>query len=687
MRISLEDESGLTSDIEDRYTIRPHADVAESHYSSVAGRVQDECSLSSLTPASRSSPSPALHLNHPPPSGFSPQESGRESPGVYRERRSTYGVVDQATAIPGGSPEARSSEAGGQFLLISEILGEDLPPAHIIEFTLENYINAVHWFMLLFHEPSFRAELQILTATGYVRADRVPFLLLALLVIGIGASYATSSDAQERCPGVDIDALATRLIRKVEGKLLDLYDDAGIETVQVLILLSAYYFYNGRPHRSFALSGSAFKVAQALGIQREPSWNFSDPILREVWRRLGWALYVADVFGAISYGTPCTVQDIEWDLTFPGNIDDTSLTCPGFESMETYNDETIGPVTIFSYQRYKFRLYRIASSIARNVYMRNGATLHHVVGEIKAINERLHQWEKCIPRELRLKHLRCNSTDEKIRQTFKIFQLQALVLQLSYDNIQLVLHRPLLTMNRVPRWPLEGAASAGELVPDTRRGPADDVNGMIRTSKYQCWVSSMRTSRLGEYADILAASRNTHGAAYVGIQSFTAGVVLGIFALSDPLSDQAHRAKHAVSKIVKLPRLHKYRTVVSDQCGAILEELIRLVLAEEMKALLTDGDHPAHNGAGIALQDREVPRNPYTNTDDVHTYQQPLAVTTQVGEQVSGDVEMPESDSAGFLSQQPPDLPEDIACGNFTDALLSLQDGTGSSLACLTHFC
>ena len=361
-------------------------------------------------------------------------------------------------------------------------------------------------------------------------------------------------------------------------------------------------------------------------------------------------------------------------MALPEDIDDTSLTCPGFESQETYGGSTAGPVTIFSYQRYKFRLYRIASSITSNIYCRSGATLKEVVRRIKSLNRRLLQWEKCIPRELRLECLNCVATDEKTQSTMRTFQLQALVLQLSYDNIQLVLHRPLLTMNRVPRWPLNAEYAAHDVYHSSLGSSADEANDMIKSSKCQCWVSALRTSTIGDYANILVVSRSTYGAGYGAIQSFTAGVVLGIFALADPLSDQAHQAKRAVAKVIKLPKLHKYRTTVSDQCGRILEELLRLILAEETKALLIDVDASSEVNRGNhsnELNDSHNPSNGDSHVDDTDPGT-PSADLQQRTRDLSQETDL-QIASDPFQPQL--GLPVDIGGGNFSDALLSFQNG------------
>lgn len=348
--------------------------------------------------------------------------------------------------------------------------------------------------------------------------------------------------------------------------------------------------------------------------------------------------------------------------------------------MEIYDGETFGPVTIASYQRYKFRLYRIGYTITRNIYLRSGATLHEVVGEIKAINHRLLEWEKCIPRELRLKCLGNEATDHSTQRTIRAFQLQALALQLSYDNIQLVLHRPLLTINRIPRLPAPATAESSQVVRETR---ADGVDDMVKISKYQCWVSSMRTSKIGEHGIILAASQNTHGAAYAGIQTFTAGVVLGIFALSDPLSEQAHQAKRAMGRIIRQPRLHRFRTTVSDQCGAILEELIRLALAEEMKALLTEGETSVTDTAAKAFQAELNNGHTASNANlDCAEPRQGMDFDED-SIVVSGSAEGLGESQAGSFPYQTFELPRDIADGNFSEALVSLQDGKPNAMTSL----
>lgn len=278
------------------------------------------------------------------------------------------------------------------------------------------------------------------------------------------------------------------------------------------------------------------------------------------------------------------------------DLDDTSARCPGFESTEDREDaNSPQPVTLISYQRYKFKLYRIATPIAKTIYFHRGATVREVVERVRDIHQRLIEWNCSIPLELKLDSFRSDVSRSNQDPILKTFQLQALALQLSYDNIQLLLHRPLLAYTSKVSRPLstENREENDEDEGFSNKGGAEIPTAVANDnspdfSRKQCWESAMHTSRIGKYSFILQMARSTHAASYVGIQAFTAGVMLAMFALPDPLSQEAREAKGAIARLIKMPKLAGFRTHVSEQCSRILEGLLRLILAEEMKSLVSD---------------------------------------------------------------------------------------------------
>lgn len=271
------------------------------------------------------------------------------------------------------------------------------------------------------------------------------------------------------------------------------------------------------------------------------------------------------------------ISDSECDVSMVENMPDTAARHPALSSTEIGVDGHVDSVTIFSYQRYKFKLYQIASPIIGDIYLYQGADAPTTADKIQVIHGRLRKWFTTLPPELRLEGA-TPQVGQPDSATATTFALQAFALQLAYDNILIVLHRPLLS------YTLKQTGTGGN---QTARS----------TSRNQCWESAIRTSRLCYYEKYLHAVCGTHAAAYIGIHLFTAGMVLSVVALSNPLSSQSQEAKQALARIIRITRLMENHTTVSAQSGRILEGLVRLILNKEMSVLL-----PERSEAGVGWQ-------------------------------------------------------------------------------------
>ncbi|OAL31205.1 hypothetical protein AYO22_01238 [Fonsecaea multimorphosa] len=516
-------------------------------------------------------------------------QSPERMPSLNQDRPSTYGLVDQllqgydsqntmlsgSEAIPDATPDHSSSAViNGKVARVSDLIGSDLPPAEASILLFEVFIKSVHWFMMVFHESSLRAEMQSILTTGYVAERNLSTLVLILVILLIATKYTTEEELDNVCAGIDLPLLQSKLLKAIETHFLAILDQDNIGTIQVCILLSSFYFYHGRPNRCLAINSAALRIAQNLKFHREPYWHGIDATEREVRRRV--------CFGSITYGTTTTIKGSRCQVGLPQNIDDTSDRCPGFTSFENFEGEIPQEVTTLSYQRYKFRLYRIAEPIMGEIYFHDGRPVQDLIKKVQDINKQLLEWEKSVPPELNPKSFTSLSKGAPDPLT-RVFQLQALALQLSYDNIQLILHRPLLVYN--------GVLSLGPRLSVPQ--PPDLSTGFWETSKELCWNSARRTSCVDEYLATLKPIHNYHATSYIGIQTFTAGVMLGIFALSKPFSAQAQEAKRSIGRLIKMPKLLGYRTTISDQTGLILQRLLRLILDEELKVLTSDDVAPA----------------------------------------------------------------------------------------------
>ena len=376
-------------------------------------------------------------------------------------------------------------------------------------------------------------------------------------------------------------------------------------------------------------------------------------------------------FGTIAYGGPGSINDSDCDVAMVEDLDDLAAQHPRFHSKETLDDGSKVPVTVFSYQRFKFRLYRIASLIIGNGAFLRGATKSKIIERVGSIHEQLINWSASLPSEL--DPGKDYPALDSLTDVERTFRLQAVTLQLAYDNIMILLHRPLLQYN----FETSAKKSAQLNYAHTEGSDQSPIPQTQLLSKNQCWESAMRTSKLTELVDVLRFLKTTHAAAYTGIQMFTAGILLSIVALSQPMSSQAQEAKQAIACIIRVSKALGHRTLLSAQSSKILEGLFKVILAKEMKNMLleqnldTNDDGMLTTGAPTPRPSTPIGPTQMSEVQDYHSWISQMGQTT--GQQ---------SYAPQFQPYNPMYSSHDlsIALGNtdFNEGLSSLQEGITS---------
>ncbi|THV53860.1 hypothetical protein BGAL_0040g00210 [Botrytis galanthina] len=480
-------------------------------------------------------------------------------------------------AIPGGdfvNTQSKDRQTVESVSLDSLFPGFAFPPQPICDFLVESYRNSVHWFMLLFHEASFESEYKELMDSQAASPRQLGSAVLVLMVFTMGARYTTNEEALKACgTTLDLEALQQQLLKEVQAHLFDVVDIGGIESIQICVLLSSFYMYNGRPNLALAILGAGIRSSQAIGLHKESLWGPLAETAKEVRRRTWWALYVYDRFSSITYGRPLSINDSDCDVRMPGNLDDASNVHPLLKSLELIDANSPTQVTLNSYHRFKFALYNIASPIIGDIYNLKNSNPSNMAQQAISINTNLVRWFDQLPSELKLDSntdLDVSNLSASEVKVIRLFQLQALALQLAYDNIQIILHRPFLRYNHC-----------------LAVLPTSATSDLRPTSLEQCRHCARRTCNISpRYSYLLLAARDTHAVAYVAIQNFTAGVTLGMVALSDPGSEQAQDAKRGVSNSISLQRMLAVSSIVPLQTVKVLEELFRLIFKREMEIML-----------------------------------------------------------------------------------------------------
>jgi hypothetical protein len=160
-----------------------------------------------------------------------------------------------------------------------------------------------------------------------------------------------------------------------------------------------------------------------------------------------------------------------------------------------------------------------------------------------------------------------------------IYQLQALALKLAYENARILVHRPLL-------------AYKSKSPTDTE---IDDPNNLARDivnlSLQSCHDAALSTSNI-EMTPIFSLAADTYATAFIGMHTFTAGVMLCVLISIEPLALQSHESKLGLRRLLRMQSLLKSRShsSLTTQGLEILERLTKLVMEKELKEMLNSSE-------------------------------------------------------------------------------------------------
>jgi hypothetical protein len=237
-------------------------------------------------------------------------------------------------------------------------------------------------------------------------------------------------------------------------------------------------------------------------------------------------------------------------------------------------------ISLLAYHQCKFRLYRIMGLfLGRRRQQKQVETFH-------TIHQQLLQWRNDLPESLQLRSYDQNS------EHISLLQMQALNLQLTYNNLQIILHRTAAFQYNDKECKFSSPSTTNS------------------TSLQQLFDSAMDISELYKYSSTLHASRRTHADMHIGITLFTAGVVLCAICLSHPMTTMASQAKTGVMHIIRMCRntSSSKQHLVSTQSLSILDSLVTVVLRLETDLIIGRTSHPTvtnsnQHGTSMPTQD------------------------------------------------------------------------------------
>lgn len=474
---------------------------------------------------------------------------------------------------------------------------------------LQEYFSSVHWFSLVIYEPNFRSEFESMR-NGYIKPARRPFLLLLSVVLGLGAWYrGQRSHLQEDPPPAESRDWSQKLIANAESQIMEILDQSSVTAVQTLTLLGSFFVYHGRPNLSFSLLGATVKSAHAAGLhKRSANISFSEDEER---KRVWWTIYTWDRyallarkhyliltghlrFASITYGRPISIDENDCSVGMPKDVD---------ENVDFQGTAAAKKVLIcFStYQRELNKLYMIASPAIKQVYSARENVgpeqTQKYIALLEEVTIRLWHWHQDLPNRLSLDLSQdCPIT---LAPAPRAHYLQSLSLQLTFDSLLIILHRPFLKrqLSVLQCHGLggdHGLGVSGLRASETREGVTSSRSsseGVVvpagDNSQQQWWKAASRSARTAQLPQLAQVACDGHLAPFLAINLFNAAIVMIVLALSDPLADAAQEAKRAVARIYRLQGILGSRSTLSKQSIGVLRNLVVLLSRRESEAMLT----------------------------------------------------------------------------------------------------
>lgn len=516
---------------------------------------------------------------------------------------------------------------------ISE-LASLLPSREVATLLVDTYFDRIHWFMLIFHQDDFRQTWQQMYDLPREKlVEKFPnpeFISIFLVVIAIALQYAGSHRQNLlKVHGIYPMEFKERILSTIQAKILDIVSLGSLEAVQTCILLGTYYLYHGKPELAWPVCGCGLRIAQALNLHLKlpHTGPMSSGIYRqnETRKRCWWAIYEIETFCSMSYGYPHSIRDSDCDVEL---LDPSTKSITGQSPALDATNKC--PATLLSYKYLMSKLSVLIHDTLTDLYglgslkgqnsrgMSGGSSgLQNLFRKVSALDARLRKWSAGIPDVLQLSEsttltYSCmDEMDQDIgvsgpRFEAHIFQLQALALKLAYENTRILVHRPLLAYKSIP--PAE----------TTIEDPSTMTRDTVKLSLQSCRHAALAISDI-ERNPIFSLAASTYAAAFIGIHTFTAGVMLCILISIEPLGQQSYESKMGLRRLLRMQSLLKSKShsTLAAQGLEILQRLTRLVTDKELKELLkASEDEPVSLPQPVSSIDELAAQNPAQNLNE-----------------------------------------------------------------------
>ncbi|KAM0815780.1 putative Fungal-specific transcription factor domain-containing protein [Seiridium cardinale] len=169
------------------------------------------------------------------------------------------------------------------------------------------FFDRVHADFPVLHEASFREEYErFCLDPTLLTTEADPTWICSLLCVLILGRRTTPIDSLSWKQGQDAE---DRWWRKVQALLPSVIFTSSVSAVQALLLAALHLNNTNHKDSSWTLTGTAVRIAIAIGLHREAKAPLHTPLARELRKRVWWTLYQFELMQAASLDRPSAIDD------------------------------------------------------------------------------------------------------------------------------------------------------------------------------------------------------------------------------------------------------------------------------------------------------------------------------------------------------------------------------------------
>lgn len=304
---------------------------------------------------------------------------------------------------------------------------------------VDAYFRRAHHDNPILNEVTFRAELQ----DRSLRLDR-EFVMVAMMVFAVASRLI--DDERVLCTPRSDDFLINTLGAKWHNSWKRLAfgtrgPSGSLRYIQSFVLAVVYLCGTGLHFNiGWCLLGVVFRLLEFAGAHRKlTAQRLQHPLaIEEEWRRTWWTAYSLDREISTTLGRPMAVQDEDFDVALPLEVDERYFTASGDGAVPT---QPKGKPALISGFLSALKLDEIMGRTLRTIYAIGKAKVSRgLVGKgwdqliVAEIDSLLNQWLDSVP-----KHLRYNANEKN-----EEWLVQSSMLYCKYYFCQILVHRPFI---------------------------------------------------------------------------------------------------------------------------------------------------------------------------------------------------------------------------------------------------